>query len=152
MVFTQFTRTYTYNGFIVKWMMKLSWIIVNSAYRCYNNVELFHNIERVSVDITGRVELDCHERMGRRVYVLYLRFPAGVRVRQLRGQEATSSQRRVPPRREPCHAGNYHPLLRFFTSLCCFKQFVWSMLFDLAPHSSGIKTPFCAYFAPYIIH
>lgn len=76
-----------------------------SVYRCNNNVEFFHDIERFSVDAAGGVEPDGDERVGRRVHVLHLRLAAGVRVRQLRGPQAAAAQRRLPARREPGHPG-----------------------------------------------
>jgi len=52
--------------------------------------------------------------VGRRLHVLHLRLPAGIRLRQLCGAKAAPAQRRLPARRESRNTGklNNH-LIRF---------------------------------------
>lgn len=52
--------------------------------RCDDDAQLLHDVERFPVDAARRVKLNCHERVGRRVYVLHLRQLARVRLRELR--------------------------------------------------------------------
>lgn len=52
--------------------------------RCDDDAQLLHDVERLPVDAARRVEPNCHERVGRRVYVLHLRQLARVRLRELR--------------------------------------------------------------------
>lgn len=85
-------------------------MVLCSLYRCNNNVEFFHNIEWVQIDTAGRVEPDGDERVGRRVHVFYLCVVTRVRVRQLRGEEATPTQCRLPTRGESGHTGEYSSL------------------------------------------
>lgn len=75
--------------------------------RCYNNVEFFHNIEWVPIDPTGGVESYGHERVGRRVYVFHLRIAAWVRMRELRRQKTTFTQRGLQTWGESGHSGEY---------------------------------------------
>lgn len=75
--------------------------------RCDDDAQLFHDVERLPVDAAGRLEPDGHERLGRGVHVLHLRESPGVRVRQLRGQEATAPQRGLSPGRESRYPGNF---------------------------------------------
>lgn len=73
--------------------------------RCYHYVELLHNVQRIPFHIASRIKLDSYECLGRRMYVFHLRIAARVRVRELRGQKTTSTQRGVPTRGEPGNTG-----------------------------------------------
>lgn len=52
--------------------------------RCDDDAQLLHDVERFPLDAARRVELNCHERLGWRLYVLHLRQLARVRLRELR--------------------------------------------------------------------
>lgn len=82
-------------------------VIIESDFRCNDNAQLFHNVERLSFDTTSRLKFDCHERMGRCVHVFHICEPPRVRVRQLRRTEATTSQRRLSSRRESRNPGTF---------------------------------------------
>lgn len=105
-------------------------VMVALSSRCNDNAQLFHNVERVPFDVARSVEPDGDERLGRGVHVLHLRLPAGVRVRELRGQEASVAQRRLSSRRESRHPGRYAPSIYrsepfLFLSNCCCYFFLW---------------------------
>lgn len=84
--------------------------------RCDNDVEFFHDIERVSVHIASCVESNCNERVGRCMHVFHLRLAAGICMRQLRRKEETIAQRSLPTRRKPSHSGKTSDYLSRF---CC---------------------------------
>jgi len=71
----------------VKFIVKTRYHIIVSFYRCDYNVEFFHYVERFPKYSAGGVQLDGHERLGRRVHVLYIRQSAGVCVGELRRAE-----------------------------------------------------------------
>lgn len=75
--------------------------------RCHHHAQLFHDVQRVSLDAAGGVESDGDERLGRRVYVLHLRVAARVRMRQLRGPQTAAPQRCVQAGRKSRHAGMF---------------------------------------------
>lgn len=52
--------------------------------RCDDDAQLLHDIERFPLYAARRVKFNCHERVGRRVYVLHLRQFARIRLRELR--------------------------------------------------------------------
>lgn len=90
-------------------MWALVFIIISDFLnRSNNNVEFFHNIQRVSIDTASGVKFDCNERLGRRVYVFHLRFASGIRLCQLRGTKKTTPQRRLQTGRKSSHSGKYH--------------------------------------------
>lgn len=75
------------------------------CFRCNNNAQFFHYVERFSLDPARGVEFDCHERVGRSLHVLHIRFSVRIRVRQLRRKKTSPTQRRLPPRGKSRHAG-----------------------------------------------
>lgn len=77
-------------------------ILFTTKYRLYsfsiifrrnNNAQFFHDVQRFPIDAPGGVQSDGDERLGRGVYVLYIRVLAGVRLRQLRGTQKALAQR-----------------------------------------------------------
>lgn len=54
-------------------------------FRCNYNVEFFHYIERFPKYSASGIKFNSHERLGWRVYVLYIRQFIGVCVSKLRG-------------------------------------------------------------------
>lgn len=78
------------------------------GYRCNDNVEFFHYIERVSVHPACGVESYGHERVGRGVHVFHLRVTARVRMRELRGQKKAFTQCGLQTWRESGHSGEYN--------------------------------------------
>lgn len=53
-------------------------------FRCYDDAQFLHDVERLSIDSSGSLESNRNERLGRCLYVLHIREPPRVRVRQLR--------------------------------------------------------------------
>lgn len=74
-------------------------------YRCNNDAQLFHHVEWLPGNAARRFELDCHERVGRRVHVLHLRESSRVRLRELRRPQTADAQRCLSSGREPRHPG-----------------------------------------------
>lgn len=58
-------------------------------HRCHNHVEFFHDIKWFPFHPASGIQSNGHERVGRRVYVLYIRISTRVRVCQLRGEKKT---------------------------------------------------------------
>lgn len=75
-----------------------------SFFRCNNNAQLFHNVKRFPIYVTRRLQSNSDECLGRRLYVLYLRFSSRIRLCKLRGKEKTAAQRCLQARRKPCDA------------------------------------------------
>lgn len=84
-------------------------------FRCNDDAQFFHNVERFPVDVAGGVEFDSDERLGWRMYVFHLRLAAGVRLRELRGPKTAPAQCRLSPRRKSRHTSEFST--RFFTSV-----------------------------------
>lgn len=83
-------------------------LLFHSLTRCDDNVEFFHYVQRFPKYTTGRVQFNGDERVGRRLYVFYLRVPPRIRLRQLCGSQAAAAQRGLPTRREPSDSGKFH--------------------------------------------
>lgn len=73
-------------------------------FRCNNNAQLFHNVKWFPIYVTRRVQSNSDECLGRRLYVLYLRFSTRIRLCKLRGKEKAAAQRCLQARRKPCDA------------------------------------------------
>lgn len=81
-------------------------IAVSQLYfRCNNDAQLFHHVEWLPGNAARRFELDCHERVGRRVHVLHLRESSRVRLRELRRPQTADAQRCLSSGRESRHPG-----------------------------------------------
>lgn len=83
--------------------------------RCNDNAEFLHNVERVQIHAASRLQPDRHERLGRGLHVLYLRQSTRIRLRKLRGQEATFTQCRLQAGRKPGDSGmSIYPRCDYF--------------------------------------
>lgn len=76
-----------------------------SYFRCNNDAQLFHHVEWLPGNAARRFELDCHERMGRRMHVLHLRESSRVRLCELRWSQTADAQRCLSSGRESRHPG-----------------------------------------------
>lgn len=74
-------------------LLNIDYIHFSIIFRRNNNAQFFHDVQRFPIDAPGGVQSDGDERLGRGVYVLYLRVLARVRLRQLRGTQKALAQR-----------------------------------------------------------
>lgn len=98
-----------------------------NVFRCNDNAQLFHHFKRFSIYTASSLESDSNECVGRCLYVLHIRLPSRICMRQLRGKKKAVTQCSLQTRRESCYSGQYFHSTKNYNNEKYFQPLLLSL-------------------------